>query len=118
MRLRNSLIGAALALGTITDASAAQEIVITRTPAPSATVSLAGLNLNSRAGIATAKARVEKAAAGLCLTKSVEPVDMRMARAQCYRAAVADGHRKLDRTGQAPRVKEVSGGASLTIVAR
>jgi len=78
-------------------ASAAEEIVITRSPAPSATVSVAGLNLDSPTGLATGKARIEAAAADLCLTNAVEPVGMRLARTKCYRAAVSDGYRQLNR---------------------
>lgn len=118
MRIINLPIGVALALSTVAAASAAQEAVVTTTPAPRASVSLAGLNLKSSAGIVTAKARVESAAADLCLTNAVEPVDLRMARAQCYRAAVSDGYRQLDRMADTRAAEATSGGASLIIAAK
>jgi UrcA family protein len=60
-------------------------------------VSVTGLNLESATGIAKGKARIEAAAAELCLTNAVEPVDMRLARTKCYRTAVSDGYRQLGR---------------------
>jgi UrcA family protein len=91
------LIAPALALSAVSVTAAAAEIVITGAPAPSATVSMAGLNLDSATGIAAGKSRVQSAAADLCLTNAVEPVDMRLARTKCYRAAVSDGYRQLHR---------------------
>ena len=95
MRNYIQLFAPALALSAISAAATAGEIVITRTAVPSATVSVAGLNLATPTGLATGKARVESAAADLCLTNAVEPVSMRLARTKCYRAAVADGYRQL-----------------------
>lgn len=93
----NLLIAPALALGAVSAAATAEEIVLIRTAVPSATVPVAGLDLDSPAGIATGKARIKAAAADLCLTNAVEPVGTRLARAKCYHAAVADGYRQLGR---------------------
>ena len=78
-------------------AATAGEVVITSTPGPSVTVSVADLDLATSTGIAAGNARIAAAAADLCLTNAVEPVDMRIARNKCYRAAISDGHRQLDR---------------------
>lgn len=96
MRISILLIASAVSLSAASTATAG-EVVITSTPGPSTTVTLADLDLTSSTGIATGKSRIAAAAADLCLTNAVEPVDMRMARSKCYRAAVADGHRQLDR---------------------
>jgi UrcA family protein len=101
-------MASALALGSVSAAAAAEEIVVTRTPAPSATVSLAGLDLDSPRGVATGMARIEAAATGMCLTSAVEPVGMRLARAKCYRTAVLDGYRQLDRMTASERAVPIN----------
>ena len=63
---------------------------------PSASVAVADLDLASPSGSKALRRRIEGAAAGLCLTGAVEPLDVRLARSRCYRAAVADGQRKAD----------------------
>ena len=97
MRKFIKLFAPALVLSALSVAASAEEIIVTKTAVPSATVSVAGLNLESPTGIATGKARIEAAASDMCLTNAVEPVSMRLARTKCYRAAVADGYRQLDR---------------------
>jgi UrcA family protein len=81
----------------IVSAAKADPVIVTASAAPIAIASAAGLNLNSPVGLATLKTRVKAAAAELCLANGVEPLDTRLARARCYRSAVADGYRQLDR---------------------
>jgi UrcA family protein len=63
---------------------------------PTANVAVADLDLASPQGSKALQQRIEGAAAGMCLTTGVEPLDVRIARSRCYRAAVADGKRKAD----------------------
>lgn len=83
----------------------AESVTVTGNPERSATVSIADFNLDSPAGIARLKSRIEAVAADLCLTNAVEPVGMRMARVKCYRTAVSSGHRQINRMLAAKAVK-------------
>ena len=65
-------------------------------PAPSATVGIADIDLASPAGRKILNSRVRMTAARICLSTNVEPAKVRVARAKCYRAAVADGARAYD----------------------
>ena len=99
MRINTVLIGSAIVLSTafITSVPAAAEaIIVTENPEPRAAVSVADLNLNSPAGVAKLQRRIEGAAAELCQTTAVEPIDMRLARAKCYRTAVSSGQRQIE----------------------
>jgi len=118
MRKCIPLIAAALALGAVSAAAAAGEIVVTQTPAPSVTVSLADLDLATPTGLATGKSRINAAAADLCLTNAVEPVNLRMARAKCYRSAVADGRWQLDHMIHMDEASTAATGFILTKTAR
>lgn len=100
--MRNNLIRtrSAISLSILLAMSApavAEHVIVTANPAPSATVSTGDFNLASAAGLAAVKHRIRAVAADLCLTNAVEPVDIRMARAKCFRAAVADGNRQIER---------------------
>ena len=100
MRTNTLLIASAITLSTpfVTSVPArAESIVVTENAEPRAAVSVADLNLDSPSGIATLQRRIEGAAAELCLTTAVEPIDTRMARGKCYRTAIASGQRQIDR---------------------
>jgi UrcA family protein len=100
MRINTLLIGSAIVLSTafVTSVPAAAEtIIVTEHPEPHATVTVADLNLGSPEGVARLNGRIKAAAADLCLTNTVEPIDMRMARAKCYRTALSSGQRQIDR---------------------
>lgn len=119
MRSYILLIASAASFGAASASAAAAEVVITTASGPSATVSVDGLNLGSSRGIATGKARIEAAATDLCLTNAVEPVDVRLARAKCYRTAVLDGYQQLQRmaaTGSAAPINATT--ALLTSIKR
>jgi UrcA family protein len=91
------LAAAAIGLGMASTAAAAEEIIMSMSVGPSVTVSTGDLNLDSTAGVAGLKNRVRTAAAELCQTNAVEPVDVRMARIKCYRTAISTGNRQIDR---------------------
>ena len=112
------IIGLALATSVMSTAASAEEIIVTNGAAPSVTVSVAGLDLNSSAGLAVAGARINAAASDLCLTNAVEPVSMRMVRAKCFQVAVSDGHRQLDLMTGADGGNELAGGGHLAKAAR
>jgi UrcA family protein len=119
MRINTLLIGSAIALSTafVTSAPAAAEaIIVTEGPEPHAAVSVADLDLNSPAGIATLQRRIEGAAADLCQTTAVEPIDVRLARAKCYRTAVSSGQRQIDRTMAARRAQSTMAAAAIVSV--
>ena len=100
MRTNLLLVGSAIVLSTIFIAlvpAAAETIIVTENAEPRAAVSVADLNLNSTTGVASLQRRIEGAAAELCLTTAVEPIDTRLARAKCYRAAVSSGQRQIER---------------------
>lgn len=100
MQIKTLLIGSAIVLSTafVTPAPAtAETIIVTENAEPRATVLVADLNLDAPAGVATLQRRIKAAAADLCLTSAVEPIDMRMARGKCYRTAVSSGQRQIDR---------------------
>jgi UrcA family protein len=67
--------------------------VAATTPAPSATVGIADIDLASAAGRKLLNSRVRMAAARICLSTNVEPTKVRVARAKCFRAARSDGSR-------------------------
>ena len=64
-------------------------------PAPSATVGIADIDLASAAGRKLLNSRVRMTAARICLSPNVEPVKIRAARAKCYRSSRADGTRAV-----------------------
>ena len=100
MRKTILLIRSSIALSTILIATApaeAEGVIVTGTTAPSVTVSTTDFDLGSPASVNRLKDRVKSAAAELCLTNAVEPVDVRMARVKCFRTAVSSGHRQVDR---------------------
>ena len=67
-------------------------------PAPSATVGIADIDLASPAGRKLLNSRVRMTAARICLSTNVEPVKVRVARANCYRTALAGGTRAARHT--------------------
>ena len=75
---------------------------------PTATVSTADVSLGSPTGVEKLRDRISAAAADLCLTTAVEPLDVRLARTKCYRTAIANGDRQLSRmeTAQAARLRK------------
>lgn len=100
MRTNMFPAGPAITLGLLLAMStpaAAESVIVTGNPGPSLTVSTADLNLRSPTGLARLQSRIEAAAADLCLTNAVEPIDTRLARAKCYRTAVSRGNREIDR---------------------
>ena len=100
MRKTSTSIRPAVLLGMLLAASApaaAEETIVTANPAPSAIVATGDYNLTSAEGLAAMKHRIRSVAAELCLTNAVEPVDIQMARTKCFRAAVSDGNRQIER---------------------
>jgi UrcA family protein len=87
------LIASAIALGA--RPAAAENYAATSASDPRATISAADLDLASPAGLARLNDRIRGAAAKLCLTNDVEPVETRLARAQCFRSAMSSGERQL-----------------------
>jgi UrcA family protein len=88
----------AIALSATPAVSASADgVTVTTNAEPRATVAVADLNIASPEGVARLKRRVDGAATQLCLTSAVEPIEMRVARAECYRAAISSGHRQIDR---------------------
>ena len=63
------------------------------TPAPTATVGIADIDLASPAGRKLLNNRVRMTSARMCLSTNVEPAKVRAARAKCFRSALADGAR-------------------------
>lgn len=95
---RNIMLALAMiTIGAASSQAAAETVTLTSTAGPSLTISTADLNLDSPQGIAGLEHRIRSAAANLCQTNAVEPVNIRMARAKCYRTAISDGYRQLDR---------------------
>ena len=80
----------------VTAAAKAADLPQLAAPQPTASVAVAGLDLATAQGSKALQRRIAGAAAELCLTGAVEPLDVRIARARCYRAAVADGRQKAD----------------------
>ena len=72
---------------------AAQDLTVTT--APTARVSMAGIDLGSFAGQAIADGRIRAAASGLCHSTAVEPLDVRVARSACYRTALSSGRKQM-----------------------
>jgi UrcA family protein len=100
MRFNALITGGAMALSVSlsTTASAADNaITMSSTAAPRTTISVVDLNLDSPSGVARLKDRISGVAAAMCLTNAVEPVRMRIARANCYRAALSSGQQQVDR---------------------
>lgn len=60
-------------------------------------ISTGDVNLASPEGATVLKRRIRGAAQLLCLSNSVEPLEDAATRKQCYRTAVADGARQMDR---------------------
>jgi UrcA family protein len=64
---------------------------------PHAAISYADLNLASPAGQAALKARVERAAARLCLSRGAPPPQERMQRKRCFASAMAGAEPQIAR---------------------
>ena len=96
MHWNTLLAGAAIALGLASAPAAAETIIMTSNRGPSVTIGTSDFNLDSPSGIAGLKGRVRSAAAELCQTNAVEPVDVRLARIKCFRTAIANGERQVD----------------------
>jgi UrcA family protein len=79
----------------------AENYVATNIAESRATVSVADLDLASPAGVARLNVRIRGAAAKLCLTNDVEPVETRLARAKCFRTAVSSGERQVEQMSTA-----------------
>jgi UrcA family protein len=86
----------AIALSSSTTSVSAEELIATRAPAASTTVSIADLDVASPAGMATLSDRIRRAAESLCLTNNVEPLETRMARRDCFRAALLSGRVQVE----------------------
>ena len=112
---RNSTFIVALTL--IGSPAVAGPVIVTGDPAPSATVSIADLQLGSPAGHAKAVSRLRGAASDLCLTTAVESVDARIARGRCYRTALSSGMLQLERIVASARTS-ASLPAAVTLTAR
>ena len=88
--------GAIIALGLASAPAVAESVTMTSTAGPSVTIKADDYNLSSAAGVAGLKNRIRAAAADLCQTNAVEPVDVRVARIKCYRTAIANGNWQID----------------------
>jgi UrcA family protein len=98
------LIASAVALGApliVCAPAAAQNYVATSASDPRATIPAADLDLASPAGVARLNDRIRGAAARLCLTNDVEPLETRLARAKCFRTAVSSGERQVEQMSAA-----------------
>ena len=77
-------------------ADVAQAAEIDRPADRTVRISTSDLNLGSPDGALVLKRRIHGAAQALCLSTSVEPLEVASDRKQCYRTAVADGVRQMD----------------------
>ena len=82
---------------------------------PNATVSTTDVSLGSPAGVERLRDRIRASAADLCLTNAVEPLDVRLARAKCYRTAIASGHRQLNRLVAAQAARSTKSAATARV---
>jgi len=87
------MIGAAAALAN--PAFTAPSYVLVQ-GAPSARVATAGVDLRTGAGRLLVAGRIRSAAQGLCSEANIDPLEIRLARIECYRVAVAGGLAQLD----------------------
>jgi len=86
---------AALALaGT---AANARPILVAAEPVPTAHVRFADLNLDSAEGRTALRQRIHGAAEDLCITGGDRALDVWLEGRRCYKTAVADGLRQMDR---------------------
>lgn len=103
------------ALSTILIASIpvmAEGVIVTGASVPSVTVSATAFDLGSPARVGRLKRRIKSAAAELCLTNAVEPVDVRMARIRCYRTAISSGHLQIERLKSAQSAQQIQTAAA------
>ena len=96
----------------------AESLTVTGSAAPTARVSLAGLNLDSLAGQSQAEDRIRAAANGLCSSSAVEPVNIQMARKACHSSALASGRKELQRIVAGKTVGPSQVATAITISAR
>ena len=96
----------------------AESLTVTGSTAPTARVSLAGLDLDSPAGQSQAEDRIRAAANGLCTSSAVEPVNMRMARKACHSSALASGRKELQRVVAGKAIGPSQVATAITISAR
>jgi UrcA family protein len=85
---------AAVALASTAANSSA--INVTTEPVPAAHVSVADLNLNSRADRSLLKSRIRAAAEILCAVEADRTADSALGGRGCYQAAVASGLRQMN----------------------
>jgi UrcA family protein len=115
MRVALLLAGIAAFGGT---AFAADPVVVTGDPQPSAKVRIADLNLGSAEGVARVRRRIVRAADGLCLSHVREDQAVEAERLRCFHHARADGYSKLDLILAERRAGAGIASATLTITAR
>ena len=96
----------------------AEPVVVEGTRYPTERVSYADLNLTDDQGISTLKRRVRGAAGRLCLSHSVEPLQVWLASKNCYRGAVADAYSQIDRVIAGQRSGTSLASAILVVTAR
>ena len=82
---------------SLTIPASAESLTVTGSMAPTARISLTGLDLDSSSGQSLADDRIRAAANGRCSSSAVESVDVRMARKACHRSALASGRKQLQR---------------------
>ena len=96
----------------------AEGLIVTGSVAPTARVSLAGLDLDSSSGQSQADDRIRAAANGLCNSSALEPVDVRMARKACHRSALDSGRKELQRLVASKAIGPSEVATTITISAR
>jgi UrcA family protein len=102
-RRRKSEMDNRIAASAATLACVVATLIVANTPAlaatnpvPRAAVGIADIDLASAAGRKLLTSRVRMTASRICLSTNVEPAKIRVARAKCYRAAMADSARAFD----------------------
>jgi UrcA family protein len=93
--MRTALIPAA-ALALVGTAANSSPITVTSDPVTAVHVSIADLNLNSRADRALLKSRIRLAAETLCAIEADRTADSALGGRGCYQVAVANGVRQMN----------------------
>lgn len=84
-------------MGLFGSASAAQPpVVVEGSSAPVRFVSYGDLNLMTEGGRDWLKRRIRAAAHDICFENNVEPLEIAMARRQCYKTAISSGFQQMN----------------------
>ncbi len=88
------ILAASVALAS--PAAAATMDIVVRGEPVARVVNFADLNIGSTAGRAALSGRIRSAADFICTEANIDPVDITIARKECYRTAVSNGEAKAD----------------------